>query len=87
LPSREPDLLCEEHIICCMLLHMSEPAKKLVTFPADLLAEIKARAEKEGVSANAYIVAVLAAATGYRLPKEDIERYLRNATRARSKKQ
>jgi len=49
--------------------NMSEPAKHLTRLPQELYAAVQETAEKEGISANAFLVAVVAAALGYKLPK------------------
>jgi predicted HicB family RNase H-like nuclease len=49
---------------------MSEPKKRLLRLPAKLDAEVEKAAKAEGASVNTFIVAVLAAAVGYRLPKK-----------------
>lgn len=49
---------------------MTDPAKKLVVLPADLLEAVKREAAEQGVSANAFIANVLAAAVGYRRPEK-----------------
>jgi len=53
-----------------MLMRVADPAKKLVTFPADLLAEVKRRAEEQGVSANSLIVNLVAGGVRWKLPKK-----------------
>lgn len=65
---------------------MTDAAKHLTRMPRDLYAEIQKTAEAEGVSANAFIVAVLAAAVGYRLPREMVEGYLRAAAKSAASK-
>lgn len=82
MPSREPDLSWRQHITCYMLPLMTEPAKKLVTMPADLLEEVKKEAAEQGVSANAFIVATLAGAVSYRMPDEFIADYLRRLSKS-----
>lgn len=52
-----------------MLPQVADPAKKLVTFPADLLAEIKRRADEQGVSANSLIVNLVAGGLHWKLPR------------------
>jgi len=49
---------------------MTKPAQHPTRLPRELYEEVKKAAEEEGVSANVFIVAVLAAAVGYRLPKK-----------------
>lgn len=49
---------------------IAEPAKHLTRLPRELYAEIQKAAAKEGVSVNAYVVAILAGAHGYKLPKK-----------------
>lgn len=53
-----------------MVPQVAGPAKKLIELPRDLLDEVKRQAAEQGVSANAFIVASLAAAVGYRRPKK-----------------
>lgn len=53
-----------------ILARMADSARKLVILPADLMEAVKREAAAQGVSANAFIANVLAAAVGYRLPEK-----------------
>lgn len=46
------------------------PFQKPVRMPRDLAALITAEADKQGVSDNQWMLAVLAAAVGYKLPEK-----------------
>jgi len=45
---------------------MADQAKHLTRMPRDLYKAVQAEAAKQGVSANALIVAIIAGALGYR---------------------
>jgi len=48
----------------------AKPATKVLRLPADMAPAITREADRAGVSENSWMLAVLAAATGYRLPKK-----------------
>lgn len=47
-----------------------KPATKVLRLPADMAPLITREADKAGVSENSWMLAVLAAAVGYRKPKK-----------------
>lgn len=50
---------------------MTEPAKKLIETPVDLMEDVKAKAAEQGTSANALIVILIASGLGWKLESSD----------------
>lgn len=49
---------------------MADPIQKNLRVPRDMSKLIKREADKQGVSENTWMLAVIAAALGYRLPEK-----------------
>jgi hypothetical protein len=65
-----PFLSCRYGSRCANIPQMAKPIQKNLRVPRDMAPLITAEAQKQGVSENAWMLAVIAAVVGYKLPEK-----------------